>query len=307
MPATMRRSFCAFCIAVAVLVCGAAHADTTELPPCPADDLAADLLNPEGDAGRRQVVLEELIADGKTTGRYSRYLLGSLYRLGREHPAALLDRDVAKAKPLLAHAALDGYLMAMAAMAEIELAAGKPMDAMVWAQAYVHFKRKLEPVPEGFAEAYPADLLDRIYDRLGRSSAHDKEIAEYLAAFVATHGPKIEAGHGKPPTGNPTCRRTSADWPTKRIADDGGRIRVAHTRAARAISSPGQVLFKLWIAPDGQVAKVLVVDSLPDMSAAEGLRGSVERMRFNAVAAEAPLRSVLLPMSFDDRSVSLRD
>ena len=192
-------------------------------------------------------------------------------------------------------------------MAEVELAGGRPMDAMVWAQAYVHFKRKLEPVPQDYTEAYPADLLDRIYDRLGRSAAIDAEIAEYLSAFVATHGPKIEAVYGKSPSGTPNCRSASRDLPTQRVADDKGRFRVLQSRESRAIHSPGLVLFKLAITPDGQVANVMVMDSLPDEAAAEGLRGSVERMRFNPVAADAPLRVVLLPMSFDDRTVRLRD
>jgi hypothetical protein len=277
-----------------------------ELPLCRAYDPAEDVLNPAGDSAKRQASLESLVAASKDQG-YARHQLGSLYRLGRAHPAGLLDRDVTKAKALLARAALDGYLMAMAGMAEIELRADRPMDAMVWAQAYVHFKRRLEPVPEHYTQAYPADLLDRIYGRLGRSSAIEAEIAEYVSAFVATHGPKIEAAHGKPSSGTATCRSASQDLPTQRIADDKGRFRVLQTRASRAIHSPGLVLFKLVIAPDGQVANVMVMDSLPDEAAAEGLRESVERMRFNPVAGDSPMRVVLLPMSFDDRSVRLRD
>src|SRR5690349_7948203 len=170
-----------------------AAAEVAELEPCEPYDAAADVLNPGGDPALRQASLQRLIADSRLEGNsYSRYLLGNLYRLGRKHPAALVDRDLAKARPLLSNAALDGYLMAMAGMAEIELANGEAMSAMVWAQAYHHYFER-QKAGEGGKKAYVADLLDRIYARLGRSKEVDREIQEYLASFILTHGPRLDA------------------------------------------------------------------------------------------------------------------
>lgn len=278
-----------------------------ELPPCEPYDPAADVLNPDGDPVLRQASLERLAERSREGSSYSRYLLGNLYRLGRAHPAALVDRDLAQARPLLSNAALDGHLMAMAAMAEIELEKGEPMSAMIWAQAYNYYL--LRKTPEwGGTKPYLAHLLDRIYARLGRSKDIDREIQEYMASFILTHGErldaKIEARRGG--AAPATCRSTDADWPLKRIADDK-RVRIRNTSEARRMHTPGLALFRLRINSQGEVVQALVVDSLPDQTAAEGLLDLALRMRFNVVDASAPERSALVPVSFDDNSVRLRD
>lgn len=285
-------------------------AEVKELPLCPPPDLDADVLNPNGDPGKRMAALESLVAVSGKRGNYSgyRYELGSLYRLGRKHPAGIVDRDMDKAELLLSHAALEGEIMAMAAMAEIKLSQKDPMGAMVWAQAHAHYLRALEPKMAEHSGPYIAGLLGRIYEKLGRSETVEQEIVQYVSAFVATHGPKIEKNHGWQRRGmeGPMCRHTSLDLPLRQIADEGREI-LLEDRSVRKMRSPGVVLFELWINPEGRVVHALVVDSLPDQVTAEGLAGWVKRSRFNQVAPEAPLRVMRMRVPFDDDSTDLRN
>lgn len=301
-----RSSLYSICLAVCFLSGAAARAEGTVLPPCEAYNPAAEALNPDGDPALRQASLERLIADSRGGDSASRYQLGNLYRLGRAHPAGLVDRDLAKARPLLSNAALDGHVRAMAGMAEIELARGEPMSAMIWAQAFNYYFER-QTAGQGGNKAYLADLLDRIYERLGRSKEIEREIEEYLASFILTHGSKLDAKHEALRDGKvqAKCRSVNVDWPTNRLADE--KVRMRNTRNTRDMHSPGLAVFRLQINPAGEVVHAFVLDSLPDAAAALGLMDTVLRMRFNAVDASAPQRSILVPVSFDDHSVRLRD
>jgi hypothetical protein len=285
------------------------QAKDAELPQCRPHDISESLFNPDGDPAKRQAALETWESYARKRGNYSgvRHELGSLYRLGREHPAALVDRDLEKAELLLSHAALGGSLMAMAGVAEVKLAQRDFMGAMVWAQAYLHFKRKLDSGSRGSSEAYAADLLDRIYARLGRSADVEQEIVQYAAAFVTTHGAKIESSHGASDDSGsePTCQNPS--WHLTRVPDAKDDSPIFGNRETRKKWSPGMVLFELWVNPEGKVAHAFVVDALPDGVTADTLREAIKRMRFNTVDAGTPFRVARLPMYFNDNSISLRD
>jgi hypothetical protein len=286
------------------------RAEEEKFPLCPPPDTDALLMNPAGDPVKRQASLEELIAISAKSGNHSfrRHELGSLYRLGRNHPAKMVDRDLQKAYLLLSNAALEGELMAMAGVAEIKLKEGDAMSAMVWAQSYIHFLRELEPSLAKTSEPHMADLLNRIYRRIDRSPESAQEITQYVAAFVATHGEKIRENHGwtLPSGEGPMCQHASTLWPLRRIADaDDSRLR--NNRAARKLRSPGLVDYQLWVSPEGKVVHALVIDSLPDERTALGLQATIEQMRFNKVDAEAPLRVTRLVVPYNDAMTSLRN
>jgi hypothetical protein len=309
----MIRGWLRRCLGLVLLSASAfpVWAEVDERPICPARDIEASLYNPDGDLSRRQEALATLVADSGKRGefgwyRHTRYLVGSLYRLGREHPAALVDRDLDKAKLLLSHAALEGSLRAMASMAEAELSDGDAMSAMVWAQVYAHYMRKYSS--HRGSDTYAADLLDRAYARVGRTSAAQRDITQYVNAFVATHGPKIESAFSPKADGRtwtPTCRPLNDVWPLKQVKGDDKIARIRGDRSTRSKARPGIALFEIWVNPEGGVVKALVIDSLPDRVTAEILRDSVEALRFNAVAPDAPLRPGMVPVSFNDHSISL--
>ena len=65
-------------------------------------------------------------------------------------------------------------------------------------------------------------------------------------------------------------------------------------------------LFLLYITPSGEVSHVFVIESLPGPATAEGLLATVQKLRFNPIADDAPVRITLMPMSFGDGSLRLR-
>lgn len=298
------------CLAFLLVMATPSLAEDKKYPLCPPHDLDANLMNPDGDPVKRAASLESLVATSSLKGNYGHYRheLGSLYRLGRKHPAGMVDRDLEKAYLLLSNAALEGELMSMAGVAEIKLLEGDAMSAMVWAQAYIHFLRELEPRLAATSEPHMADLLNRIYKQLDRSPELEQEVAQYVSAFVATHGAKIKENHGwTRPTGEgPMCRHANTDWPLRTIAHGNERY-LRKDRAALKLRSPGLAEFQIWISTDGRVVHAFVKDSLPDERIAEGLRATVENMRFNAVDDEAPLRVVSLKIPFDDGYTGLHD
>jgi hypothetical protein len=289
---------------VTVALALSAPALGAELPFCDVPS-AASLFNPKGDPAARQAELARVTASAMTrSGKsYERWQLGALYRLGGEHPAGLLVRDTTQARRFLSTAAMGGELAAMPGLAEIELAAGEPMKAMVWAQAWVHFTRAAGSEPA--ASQYLADLLRRVYDELGRSPAIDQEIEEYLAGFVAMATPKIEAAQAALAAEVPTCRWTTDAYPAHVLPVD--HRRVAASRAQRDLGAPGFATFLLTVDPAGNVVDAWVVDSLPDAGAGRGLDATVRRLKFNAIDSTAPQRRVMVPVSYNDGSTQLRE
>lgn len=301
----MKRHVAAVLLAFSPLPAVASASLPADLPACPAYRFEEDPLNPDGNRLAQAQKMAELERARGAGDAHALHQMGSLYRLGRTHPARQVDRDLSRAGALLSNAALRGNIDAMAAMAEAEMSRGEALSAMVWAQAHAHFKEKLEP--DAIGDAYVASLLARGFAGVGDGAGVDAEIAELVHAFVATHGPAIEQAHAAALAPDPSCRHVSDDWPTERLADDGSRVAIAQTRASRELRGPGLAIYKLVLGPDGKVRHAMVVDSLPDADVAKGLRGTVERLRFNAVDASAPERVVLVPLTYGSGSVKPRE
>lgn len=228
----------------------------------------------------------------KDGSRKANYLLGALYRMGPEHPAALLPRDLDLAKRHLGRAALDGELGAMAGLAEIELKRGAAMEAMIWAQAMMHYDREYEEFSDSTRRAYQADLLKRAFDALGSGDRERKQqdIEEFLGGFLAKYGERIEAGLLEGPAPKDGCKPAYdyASWPLSLASDK--RVRMALNRQSRSVQDPGHGLFHIEVHPDGTVGQVLVFDGLPGATHAKALVGTVQRLQFNP-APGAPRRA----------------
>lgn len=280
------------------------------LPLCEVRPLPEVTFNPGGDAAVRKAQLDEIENDLVGASAYSKFLLGTFYRLGDQHPAALTARDTNKARRLLAHAALGGRIEAMAASAELELASGEPMAGMVWAQVYAHYAHRQHPSQY---RTYQADLINRAYKALPPGAATSDEVAELVAGFLATHGERIEkalASSESPfASAGKDCRPIHDVYPA--VLDGSKRVQLQPQRGisgyTRAPSySPGLALYWLRIAPSGAVAEAFVVDSLPGPAFGQALMPTVRSLRFNAVADDAPMRDVMLPMSLNDGSIAIK-
>lgn len=272
--------------------------------PCEAGDPAADPFNPDGPKNLRLAAFADWERDAPEGSADNHYRLGVHYRLGAQHPAALVERDVRKARRHLSSAALDGHVPAMASIAELELAAGQGKVAMIWAQAYIRYGEQANP---GRGQGYPAGLLRRIYRTLPDDAASNEELRLAMVRFLTLYDDRIQAGlaASAEPAEGAHCRSVNEDWPTH-LDPNRRTAPLATTRESQKLHAPGMAMFRLDINPAGEVVAVQVIESLPTPQAARGLRASVERLRFNKVDPAAPIRTVLLPMSYDDGTVRLR-
>jgi hypothetical protein len=241
-----------------------------------------------------------------------------------------VERDDDQARHWLGKAARGGRLFAMAALAEMDLADGRPMDAMVWSQLMVLYARRYPPEGATRAPEYAADLIYRAYDALTSADAKaprqrqsqallrafkqatDAEILKNVNAFLATEGPAIDAAFREralakeqPRVDDPNCPALydPGRWPLEVVRNAPG-ANVVYTRAPAGMRRAGYGFFHVTVAPDGSVSRVLLVDALPNAEYGAGLQPEVEKLRFNAIEA-APVRDALLPMSYSTGAVKL--
>ncbi|GAB2660064.1 hypothetical protein [Arenimonas aestuarii] len=272
------------------------------LVPEPAQDSVcwdlAQLLDPEQPAAvaAQQLAMLRRAAQGEQAD-YSAYVLGTLYRLGPAHPAARLERDPDAARLWLRKAALGGNLLAMAGLAENELASGRPMEAMVLSQVLIHYgSRRPEGHPNPTAK-YRTGLGSRAYEALASTPSgadHERILADFKA-FIAEHGNGIEAGLRRPlATTGKHCPNSHDNerWPLQYQ----GRSHVMGSRSLAKLPSPGYAIFRISVNARGRVEKAIVIDSLPGPEVADALRPSVKDLRYNKLRG-APPRAALAPVS----------
>jgi hypothetical protein len=287
------------------------------------------LLDVQASAADREIHLSRLKVAAGRGDAASEHLLGALFRLGPDHPANLLPQDDAQARHWLTKAALSGNFYAMSGLAEMDLAAGKSMDAMVWAQVQALFVHKFPSLYDVKGKEYAADLIFRSYvaltrpvadsasrrkhrvpSQVPRSKAWDDEILKNANAFLGLHGDAIGAAlreqaiaKEQPVAYDPACPPLydSARWPLEYKPNAAG-FEAVTSRHAREMRRAGFGLFYLDVAPDGSVSRVLTVDALPGPDYAAGLLGPMEGLRFNAIEG-APTRGALVPVSYSTGAV----
>jgi hypothetical protein len=236
---------------------------------------------------------------------YSQYVIGSLYRAGEHLPHGFVKGDSDEAERYLSTAAAHGYLNAMAKMAELELARGHALEAMIWAQLYGHYSgaanapaktAKTAKNDPSKASDYLADLLHRIYDRF--DDARMGEVDRDLNAFVGEHDADVRAGMK-------TNRRryaSSSTGPTKKLdlRFQPPPTDLAHGRRDTLAD------YVIAFAPDGGAEQAWLLDAVPDMRVGVELKTIALRMQVNADTSTTGLRYALLPVKLTYRDYSLR-
>ena len=252
---------------------------------------------------RQREEAERVRTAAKQGDAHAQYLLGTLYRLGMHHPAKVFERDDEKAWIYLSNAATGGQLYAMAAAAELELGRKRWMEAMVWAQAYTHYEALLVNDPDSGqtdSQPYAAYLIQRAFEELGRSDEVRKQIAEHLGAFVQAYDEKVRNGllqHG-PQYGSGAPLKQQFEG--KRYFDD------FLSKEEQRLKTPGWALFLIGVDGKGTIKKAIVIDTLPDEVMAEGVALSASHMTFNPIANDAPMRWTIMPISFDNGYLGLK-
>ena len=293
---------------------GAVPDGPPSLPLCGPMDLAADINNPAGDAAQRRQAFVALVASGPKASSFDKFQVGVHFRNGADHPAPLVNRDVGEARQWLSHAAVAGEVYAMASVAELELAEGNAMDAMIWAQAYAKYAAPANGRDGRDDRAYQADLLRRIFKELPEGKQTEERIQTLLDAFVDRYGEAIERHRERSSAQAAderykTCRSAREDYPL-RMEKAPREVVTNGTRAARGSIGfwrPGLALFRVRVGQDGVVRDVLVIESLPGPATAKVLLPTVQAIRFNAIDPQGPIRDAIVPLSYSDGSVRLRD
>jgi len=214
--------------------------------------------------------------------------LGALYLHGRVCGRFHLARDDHKASLYLAHAAIQGRLLAMPALAELDVRRGRALEANVWALAYLHYA-----VPKQQNTGYPASLLHRTLGML--SAAQNKQIVRDANAFILRYNAGIEAAlhqQAQPPT---ACRpRPVGAHSRVPLLQPFSRIHIVAMHRAL-------VLYLVAYDRDGRVQKLATVFAEPRWRDARRLRQIAEQRRVSAApACDTALRWAFLPVELDN-------
>jgi TPR repeat protein len=282
----------------------AVHADSRDAD---IDYRLSRLLDGDVVAADRSTIFDEFKQRAVAGDTYSQYVIGSLYRAGEHLPHGFVKGDPDEAARYLSTAAAHGYVIAMAKMAELELARRRSLEAMIWAQLYGHYSGAAKVPAKGATKTakedrsksndYFADLLHRIYDRF--DDARMAEVDRGLNAFVAEHDADVRAGM----KANRRRYASSATGPAKKLdlRFQPPPTDLAHARADTLAD------YVIAFAPDGHAEQAWLLDAVPDMRTGIELKSVALRMQVEADASATGLRYALMPVRLTYRSYSLRN
>lgn len=247
-------------------------------------DAWAVVLDPGAPVAERRRILARFEKHAASAGQRELYILGSLYQMGDRAPGALVKQDLDKAGLYLSNAAVNGSILAMAKMAEIELAKHEYPAAMIWAQIFAHYAAVM--IGNKHAQGYAAELVHRVIEKLGQSGVADAMPA--VSLFIEQHDAQIRAGAGSGHAGDPS-RRAS-------------KTRPYLTPAGRFMPHSGIADFLIAFKSDGSVAYVWVLDAVPDSRLGIDLRAAAAGMKIapeTGVSSDA-MRYRWMPVILDD-------
>jgi hypothetical protein len=252
----------------------------------------------------RADALAWLVATAEAGDRTALHVLGALYRLGRSHPARLLEQDDLKAALYLADAARRGQLLAMAGLAEIGLTQRDAGNAMLWALLYAHYTKVEWETPRPAQtprparnHAYAASLMLRSHQLLADDETLRAQVNADAAAFVSRHDAEVRSGMAVAGT----LIDGSAAGPSQLPPS------AAYATSRHSPREPAVAIFLVGVDPRGRTERYVVVDSLPDAQVARALRRQVKRLQFRADPSADPLRWTLAPFEYDTRTMGLVD
>ena len=248
------------------------------------------LISGRGNAHACQAGFESLRHAALRGKALDQLTLGALYLHGRDCGSFHLARNDHEASLYLAHAAIQGRLLAMPALAELDARRGRALQANVWALAYLHYA-----VPAQQNTGYPASLLHRTLGML--SQTQNKQVLADANAFILRYNAGIEAGQQQ--------------MLAKLQRHAACRIRLVHRHPHATLWQPSVlrirpmhralVLYLVAFGRDGHVHKLAPVFAVPQWRYARRFRVIAENRRVEpAPACGRALRWALLPVELDN-------
>lgn len=274
-----------------------AAADTP--PAKPADDRGrsggdyalARLADPTTPLAERREIFAAFEHYAEQGNYYTQYLVGSIYRLGEHGAVPIVPQDLAKARRYLSNAAVNGYYLSMAKMAELELADHHPLDAMVWAQIYGYYTGAFGAKKSKDKASYYAELVYRISERLPKNQM--PTVLDDLNQFIANYDAHVRAG-------------------SKAIEEHHSRQSLTRTYAPSHAdfvdpSLPSGIAdYVIGYRPDGTAAQAWLLDAVPTPEVGRSMRDIAILSRVTPDPDTKTLRYTSMPVTFISRRYSTR-
>ncbi len=264
------------------------------------------LLDTDLEFTERNEQLKTLRAAADSGHHASQCVLGRLAMQKSQSSASIEGGDYGDADKYLNACVLGGDLDAMLVLAESELRARRPLEAMIWVQAYLKVAQVFGSDLVNSASAYKAGLIARIERGYYGKRPSNEEVLEYVAGLLAKHGERItnrceEGGCGwerdiLPP------QQGAAPVVTGGNRSTGGRF----TRdTSKAEDELVYASFIVQVDESGRAERVFTLESYPDPMAARQLISHPRSRRFNEVEAGTGMRYIFMPVFIDNKAFDL--
>jgi hypothetical protein len=256
-----------------------------------ADNLAdlAQFLDKATPAPKRQELFTSWRQAALAGDADAQYLVGTIYRRGDNIEPHVAERDAEQARRFLSTAAGHGRSLAMAKMAELELAEDHPLEASIWAQIFGYYRGWVGTANGDYGEhnereptIYFEDLLRRTSDRARQKlgSQQTDTVLAQLNAFVASHDKDVRAGLWRDGIAPP--------WSGPRLKFENAKsLRRVNVAGARNMISEWLLVF----AADGSAKGAIAIDAIPNFTIANGHHSLV--MQYSADAGGSTDRYAL--------------
>ncbi len=280
------------------------------------------LLSPDTEPAMRKASLLKLVSMAQGGQGYAAFVLGVMYRHGMDHPARLVERDQETARYWL-EKCIDSKgcpLLALASLAELELALGNAKPAMQWAQAWVvldrEFNRRSRDQPPRTRDAdyqftsYQAYLIGRCYKAMPKTRDASALGKQWFNELRTSRGPALDRmlfdSLDSGSTWNSVSGSAGASEHGLQISAENQRVKEVQADAPQPVS-PAVGLYLYRGSPaGGRAENVELIEALPTPSATRGLAQSARGIRMRPYQEEAGIRRyAFLPVSYNDWQHSL--
>jgi len=281
------------------------------------------LLSVDADPATRHASMLKLVGLAQSGQGYPAFILGALYRHGMDHPARLVERDEETARHWLEKCveSRNCPLLALASLAELELAAGNARPAMQWAQAWIVLDREhdrqsrsrpLRTRDEQYQyTSYQAYLIGRCYrimpkardaSALGKQWFNELRVARGVVLDRMLFD-ALDSGAGW----NPASGSTVASGEGLQISAENQQRKEILPDAPQPFS-PAMGLYLYRGAPaGGRAENIELIEALPAPLAARGLMQSARNLRTKPYesSGNGARRYGFVPVSYNDGVHSL--
>jgi hypothetical protein len=261
------------------------------------------LFDPESDGDSHQRQEANLLGQARNGDHAARCLAGRLYYQRTIRPTRVETAHAERAAEWLNTCVLGGDVNAMLAMAELDLAQGRPLEAAVWTQAYLKLVQVLgEELVGPPGKAYQAALLARIDRKFAGRRPDNEELLEYVAGFLVDYGERIAAA----------CRAGGCHpWPalpgaeSASLTNGGKSYSSGMHRNIASIEDNAHATFLVEVDPRGRTQRAIVLVAYPEERSSSQLMGWAKSRRYTPAEVDGS-RYLFLHGSMDNGMLELK-